>query len=259
MLANRIALPEHEDAVHEAVDALVGPTYRNLGFDAASDEGDRTPSLRSLAINLMGTVGADPGVRDEAAHRFDASPIGGGSGARHPRRHRVGDPGRRRPTGAARRLRRVVGALPLRSDTTGGDALPRRAGQLPRCGACLRTFDLALTEVRTQNGFSVIAALLANRVGNQAVWRRITETWGTILERFPKNAPPRILESLPALLRDADFARGAIEFLEDHPLASGPRRVAQSAERLNVNVAFAARERPGLADALRAAGTHDAG
>ena len=112
--------------------------------------------------------------------------------------------------------------------------------------------------MRTQNGFSVIAALLANRVGNQAVWRRITETWDTILERFPKNAPPRILESLPALCADADFARGAIAFLEEHPLASGPRRVAQSAERLIVNVAFAARERPGLADSLRAAGTRGA-
>ena len=259
VLANRIALPEHEDAVHEAVNALVGPTYRNLGFDAASDEGDRTPSLRSLAINLMGTVGADPGVRDEAAQRFDASPIGGGSGPAIPadiesailavvaQLVRPGDYDallkRYRSAATPQEEMRSLGAL----------------ASFPDVELCLRTFDLALTEVRTQNGFSVIAALLANRVGNQAVWRRITETWRTILERFPKNAPPRILESLPALCADADFARGAIEFLEDHPLASGPRRVAQSAERLNVNVAFAARERPGLADALRAAGTHDAG
>ncbi len=76
-----------------------------------------------------------------------------------------------------------------------------------------------------------------------------------MLERFPKNAPPRILESLPALCADADFAERAIVFLDEHPLASGPRRVAQSIERLRVNVAFAARERAGLADSLRAAGT----
>jgi hypothetical protein len=76
-----------------------------------------------------------------------------------------------------------------------------------------------------------------------------------MLERFPKNAPPRILETLPALCADADFAERAIAFLDDHPLASGPRRVAQSVERLRVNVAFAARERGRLADALGAAGT----
>ena len=66
---------------------------------------------------------------------------------------------------------------------------------------------------------------------------------GRSLERFPKNAPVRILESVPALCGDAEFAQSAIDFLRDHPLASGPRRVAQSIERLQVNVAFAARER----------------
>ena len=121
---------------------------------------------------------------------------------------------------------------------------------------CLRTFDLALTEVRSQNGFSVISALLTNPVGNQAVWERVTGTWDAILDRFPKNAPPRIIEALPALCADSDFAEGAIAFLEEHPLTSGPRRVAQSVERLRVNVAFAARERPGLADSLQAASTH---
>jgi hypothetical protein len=83
----------------------------------------------------------------------------------------------------------------------------------------------------------------------------VTENWDAMLERFPKNAPPRILETLPALCADADFAERAIAFLDDHPLASGPRRVAQSVERLRVNVAFAARERGRLADALGAAGT----
>jgi len=125
----------------------------------------------------------------------------------------------------------------------------------PDVGLCLRTFDLAMTEVRSQNGFSVISALLGNPVGNQAVWDRLTEDWDGVLERFPKNAPPRILDSLPALCADADFAERAIAFLDAHPLESGPRRVAQSVERLRVNVAFAARERAELADSLRAAGT----
>jgi hypothetical protein len=94
---------------------------------------------------------------------------------------------------------------------------------------------------------------LANRVGCQAVWNRITEQWDAILERFPKNAPVRIIESIPALCADADFAKSAIAFLTAHPLSSGPRRVAQSIERLEINVAFAARERPELADVLAAA------
>ena len=86
------------------------------------------------------------------------------------------------------------------------------------------------------------------------MWTRLTENWDAVLDRFPKNAPPRIVESIPALCGDADFAEGAIAFLDAHPLSSGPRRVAQSVERLRVNVAFASRERAGLADSLRAAG-----
>ena len=54
---------------------------------------------------------------------------------------------------------------------------------------------------------------------------------------------------------DAGFADGVQAFLRNHPLTSGPRRVAQSAERLQVNVAFAARERPRLQASLRAAVT----
>jgi len=255
VLTNRIAPTEDMGDLHGAVEALIGPTHRHLGFDPGPRESDRTPSLRALAINLLGTVGADEEVRAEAARRFDASPIGGGSG----------DP---IPADIESAVLAVVAQLVRPGDY---DALLERyrsastpQEEMRSLGAlagfadvdlCLRTFDLALTEVRSQNGFSVIGALLANPVGNQAVWECVTENWDTILDRFPKNAPPRIIESVPALCADADFAERAVAFLDAHPLESGPRRVAQSVERLRVNVAFAARERASLADSLRVAGT----
>jgi hypothetical protein len=110
-----------------------------------------------------------------------------------------------------------------------------------------------MTEVRSQNGFIVIAALVANPVGGQAVWQRITESWEPMLQRFPKNAHVRMVEAIPALCGDEQFAEGVVQFLHDHPLASGPRRVAQSIERLGVNVAFATRERQRLAGTFQAA------
>ncbi len=203
----------------------------------------------------MGTIGANAAVRAEAARRFDASPVGGGSGAPIPadieaatiavvaELLRAGDYDalleRYRNAATPQEEMRSLGALAV----------------FPDVDLCLRTFELAMTEVRSQNGFMVIGALLANRVGNQAAWTRLTESWDAVLDRFPKNAPPRIIESLPALCADADFAERAIAFLDDHPLSSGPRRVAQSIERLRVNVAFADRERGRLGASLRAAGT----
>jgi puromycin-sensitive aminopeptidase len=255
LLTNRITPDGQKDGLHKVVTALMGPTHRRLGFDATRGESDRTPTLRALAINLMGTVGADPEVRAEAARRFDASPIGGGSG----------DP---IPPDIESATLAVVSQLlrpgdydalleRYRSASTPQEEM-RSLGALagfPDVDLCLRTFDLAMTEVRSQNGFAVLGALLANPVGNQAAWTRLTEQWGAVLDRFPKNAPPRIIESIPALCSDAEFAERAIAFLDRNPLSSGPRRVAQSVERLRVNVAFGSRERPGLTGALGVAAT----
>src|SRR5580692_8626946 len=212
-LTKRITPAEDEEALHQAVRALIGPTHRRLGFDAIAGESDRVPTLRALAINLMGTVGADPDVRAEAARRFDASPIGGGTGEPIPadiesatlavvsQLLRPGDYDalleRYRTASTPQEEMRSLGAL---------------AG-FPDVDLCLRTFDLAMTEVRSQNGFAVIGSLLANFVGNQAVWTRLTETWDAVLERFPKNAAPRIVEAITGLCGDAAFAEGAIAFL----------------------------------------------
>ena len=208
---------------------------------------------------MLGTVGADGSVRAEAVRRFDESPIGGGTGPAIPADietatlavvAELARPGdyealleRYRKATTPQEEMRSLGVLAAFADVE----------------LCLRTFDLAMTEVRTQNGFMVLSALLTNRVGNQAVWGRITERWDSILERFPKNAPPRIVEAVPALCADATFAEGVIRFLADHPLESGPRRVEQSVERLRVNMAFAAREREGLTESLRVAGTPGGG
>ena len=252
-LARRIVSETDLPSLHDAVAALVGPQYRHLGFESHPGEGDRTPTLRSLAINLMGTVGADSEVRTEAERRFDASPLGGGTGEPIPADVEAATLGvvaqLLRPGDYDALLERYRTAATPQEEMRSLNAL----SAFPSVELAERTFDLAMSEVRSQNGWIVISALLANPVAGQAIWLRITEAWDTILERFPKNAHARIAEAIPSLCGDADFARSVVQFLADHPLASGPRRVAQSVERLNVNVAFAARERKLLGDSFRAA------
>jgi len=252
-LARRIVTQTDLPALHDAVVALVGPQYRQLGFESQPGEGDRTPTLRSLAINLMGTVGADAAVRAEAEGRFDASPLGGGTGDPIPADVEAAALAvvaqLLRPGDYDALLERYRTATTPQEEMRSLNAL----SAFPSIELAERTFDLAMSEVRTQNGWLVISSLLANPTAGQAIWLRITEAWDAILERFPKNAHARIAEAVPSLCGDADFARSVVQFLADHPLASGPRRVAQSVERLNVNVAFAARERTQLGDTLRAA------
>ena len=144
--------------------ALVGPLHRRLGFEAMPGEGERTPTLRALAINLLGTVGADEAMRAEAARRFDASPIAGGS-APIPADIEVAT------LAVVAQLLRAGDYDALlaryRAATTPQEEM-RSLGALatfPDVELCLRTFDLAMTEVRSQNGFAVLSALLANPVG----------------------------------------------------------------------------------------------
>jgi puromycin-sensitive aminopeptidase len=255
VLCHRIIAEADQPALNAAVAALVGPQYEQLGFEARPGEGERTPTLRSLVIHLLGVIGQDAEIRAEAARRFDASPLGGGSGEPIP-----ADVESATLAVVAQLLRPGdYEALLARYRTAATPQEELRSLQalsvFPDIALAERTFDLALTEVRSQNGFIVITSLLANPVAGQTIWRRITESWDAMLERFPKNAHTRMIESISTLCADADFAQGVVAFLHDHPLQSGPRRVAQSIERLGINVAFAAREREGLGDAFRAVAT----
>ena len=184
----------------------MGPQFRHLGFEAQPGEGDRTPTLRSLAISLLGTVGADAEVREEALRRFDESPIGGGSGEPIPADVEAATLAvvaqLLRPGDYDALLERYRTAATPQEEMRSLNAL----SAFPDIDLAERTFDLAMTEVRSQNGWLVISSLLANPVAGQAIWLRITEAWDAILERFPKNAHARIAEAIPSLCGDADFA-----------------------------------------------------
>ncbi|HXR23459.1 MAG TPA: hypothetical protein VN786_12960 [Acidimicrobiales bacterium] len=63
-----------------------------------------------------------------------------------------------------------------------------------------------------------------------------------------------MLDSLPSLVSAGDDAVSrAFAWLDEHPLARGERKVAQSRERLRVNVAFRQRVGGRLASLLAAA------
>jgi puromycin-sensitive aminopeptidase len=252
-LCNRLTGEADRPALEAAVSALIGPQFTRLGFEAVADEGERTPTLRSLAIQQLGVVGADADVRAEAASRFDASPAGGGSGPPIPADVESATLAvvaqLRRPGDFEALLERYRSAPNPQVELRSLHAL----AAFPDIELAERTFDLALSEVRSQNGWGVIMGLLSNPTTGQAIWRRMTANWDRMMGRFPKNAPARLIEPISALCADARFAEGAVEFLAAHPLASGQRRVQQSIERLGVNLAFAAREREHLGDAFRAA------
>jgi hypothetical protein len=104
-----------------------------------------------------------------------------------------------------------------------------------------RTFELARTQVRTQNAYFVIAQLLTNRTVGAATWQRVTEHWDELLAKFPGTLTTRMLDGVRLLCRDSGLVREIGDFLASHPVPTGEMAIAQTMERLGVNAAFAAR------------------
>jgi len=246
-LFDRVIPDKDRPALAGAVRSLFGPLVATLGWDPGPGDTERTPMLRAAVLRALGTVGEDGAVRDEARRRFDLAAVGGpaldadtesavldivaaGGGADEFDRFLA----RYRSPATPQEENRYLYAL----------------ASFDRPELADRAFDLAMTEVRTQNAPFVLQSLIANRLTGPDVWRRVTHQWGTMVERFPANILPRMLDGVRTLCNPPSLAEEVTTFVERHPLPAGGRTVEQILERLAVNAAFGEREGGGLADLL---------
>ena len=249
-LCDRVAADGERHLVQAAVRTLLGPRAAGVGWEPEAGEGERVPTLRALLIGELGTTGAGEVVREEAARRFDAAHGGGpriGADIESAVLAVVADQVREgdydtvleryRHPANPQEERRYLMAL----------------GGFADADLCERSFELAMSEVRTQDGPQLVNALLANRTGGPSVWERVTSRWDEVLARFVKTSHARMLSNVSRLCRDPSLASQVERFLTEHPLPVGQRTVAQTIERLRVNVAFGERmrEQDRLADAMR--------
>jgi puromycin-sensitive aminopeptidase len=245
-LFDRVVPDADRSTLAAATRSLLSPLESALGWEPRADDGERTPALRASVLRTLGTIGDDPAVKAEAAKRFAAS----GSSALHP------------DTESA-----VLEIVASEGGTEEFEAFlehyrnPANPQQEIRYLYALagfddvvlaeRTFELAVGEVRTQNAPFLLQVLLANRVTGATSWARVTERWDQLVERFPANTLPRMLEGVRALCTPSSLAEEVTRFVQAHPLPAGGKTVEQILERLAVNVAFGTREGAVLADALR--------
>ncbi|MHB8220083.1 MAG: M1 family metallopeptidase [Acidimicrobiales bacterium] len=239
-LCDRVVPEVERPQVEAAARTLLGPRAAALGWDARTGESERTPTLRSLLIGALGTIGADPSIRDEAARRFDRAFTGD-------------DPVPVAPDIESAVLQSVAvqirpGDFETMLDRYRHPSTPQEElraltalAAFPDTDLALATYELARSEVRTQNAPYLVATLLGNRVGGPAVWGRVTADWDELLDRFPVNSHSRMLDGARALCGDPSLADEVTRFLSAHPLRSGHRSVAQTLERLGINVDFGRR------------------
>ena len=239
-------VPDHDRPVLAGtVRTLLGPLAAALGWDPRDEDNERTPSLRSSVLRTLGTIGDDPEVQAEASLRFAEA----GTTSLHPdTESAVLD------IVASRGGVDVYEAFLARYRSPANPQEENRylyaLASFDDPALAARTFELAMTEVRTQNAPFVLQSLVANRVTGPAIWQRITEEWDAVVAKFPSNILPRMLDGVRGLCTPPELARQVTEFVETHPLAAGGRTVEQILERLAVNVAFGEREGSRLAATL---------
>jgi puromycin-sensitive aminopeptidase len=248
-LLDRTADDDARPLVASYTRALLAPVLARLGWDSRPGEGPRTPTLRAQIIAVLGTVGQDSEVQAQA-HRLHAS-FQDGTTALDP--------------DLASAIIGVVAASGgaedyeaflehYRHPTTPQEEmryLYALAG-FNDPGLAARTFEFALTEVRSQNAPFVIGMLLANRDNGAATWGRVRDHWDELVARIPANIVPRMLGGVTSLCRDPNLAQEVTAFVRAHPLPIGQRTVDQTLERLAINVSFAAALHDSAATALRA-------
>ncbi len=239
-LCDRVGADAGRPVVQRSTKAILGPRASTLGWDPRANEGERVPTLRALLVEALGTIARTPEVRAEAARRFDAWRAGEGT----------------IDADIASAVLAVVadqvreGDYEAVLDRFGHPANPQderrhllALGSFADVDLCHRTFDLAMGEVRRQDGPVLVRTLLANRVGGPAIWERVKADWRHILERFPGVAHHSMLATVRTLCADTALADDVRRFLTDHPLDVGQRSVVQTLEQLAVNVRFGERMR----------------
>ena len=242
---NRIVDDEGRPILETLVRQLVGPQLDRLGWNKSEGESEHAGELRAIAIDLLGVIGHDHAVIDEALVRFDANDV-------------VGD------------LLSTVLNLTIVENRDGDDELfelrrlsaptPQEQNAYlfapaatPDTAKALGLLDRCFSDVRTQDAPHLIGALIRNRHAGAAVWRAFSARYDEAINRFPAGRTASAAVGVSTLFANGALAGEVRAFHTAHPLSAGQRQVEQALERLDINVAFAHRVGGTLTEQLRTA------
>ena len=242
-----VADPAERSALSAFVRRTVTPSWLELGWNPVAEESRRTATARARVLSTIGLDGDDPDVRSEAAERF---------------RLFLEDRASLAPDLVSPAARVVVAdgaegswatVRGLYSEASNPQDRIRYLFALTEAGdpeTLRRTLDMAITaEVRSQDAPFLIAQVMGRREGTAIAWDWVERHWDEIVARFPSGLVARIFEGITSAV-DPDVASAIHRFCETHDIPLAGPRMDQLLERMDVNVALAARLRGTLAESL---------
>lgn len=234
-ILNRVSSPASKQAVATFVRSIFGPILDDLGTEPLEDDTQDEAIVRAIAFEAMGNIVNEKEVIDAATEQFrlDMSGVKVLSPdiatavlaviAAH------GDDTEfaflldrsRNPRDPQDRLRNLYSLTQFRSERL-----------------IARVAAMTLDEIRIQDAFIVLARLVANPAMGHVATRFIFANWEAILERFPPHSYETVLSGVSTLISDDSYllAGEVFRFVEEHPLPTGVRMMAQNLERYRLNL-----------------------
>jgi len=106
-----------------------------------------------------------------------------------------------------------------------------------------RTLDLALSpDIRSQDGATLIAGLLAHSWGRDAAWTFVKQQWPKVAERLGTFMGIPIIVSATGNFCSREAAADVKQFFTTHPVESAERGIRQAIERIESCAALRARQ-----------------
>ena len=227
---------------------LARPAWEAVGWDPRPGESNRTATARGRIAAVLADAARDEEVIGEVRRRLSA--------------HLAGTPDALAPDliGAAAHISVAAGDR----DAWGQVLDAYRAAEGPQDQLRylhalaetpfeelrMQTLQLMLSpEVRSQDAPFVVATVLSRRGAGPRAWDWLEANWDGVSSRFPSSLLVRVLEATAAFV-DPDLARRVHAFCERTELSISEVRLQQILERMDVNVALAARLRGTIAVAL---------
>ena len=266
-LVSRLGAIEHRIPGDEArvrfrafASALLGPGLARAGWAPVPGEGEDERLRRAALARGVVSVGREPAAAREAVVRLDAF-LGGERDALEPNLHDTAVEAAARSGGVARfeQLRELF-------RTEKDPAYSRRyligLALFEDPALCHRAQEMALAgDVPLQDLAGFAGALLSNRVAAREFWPLLRAGWAPLEARLAE-APlmlRRVVEGLGALTERRHLEE-LEAFFAAHPIPAARQAIAQTLERLRLEVALWERIGPAVEAWLaRAAGSRGAG
>ena len=246
-MIDRISGEESRSALAGLARRLLLPVWARLGWEPIAGESEQAVQLRSIALEVLGTLARDESVVVAALRRFDAGEVSGDLAVAILNITAIAN---RPGTAEVFESRRRSATTPQE-----GQNYLFALSQIPDEDEALALFERCLSDIRNQDAPYLIASQINQRVTGPFVWCTLRDRWDEVMSYFPEGMHAHAVTGVRGLIGDATMAREIRAFHESHPVAASQQTVLQVLDMMDQGVTFGERVRRDLVATLDAIGS----